>query len=181
MRANCCWTPGLLRRYAHRNGANWGDRHAACCACARARRVCRIRGSGGNFAGLRFLQAQGRADLPEETRRPRALCRVSSAEQQRVPAGEAARACVVLERGAVEEEFRRGLDARRAGRSRAKPIAAPAACAAGGRQRLSLGRLAVRLEERPRLENARSVGEGAEEVGWVEPRSGETHRWVSPL
>src|SRR5215469_15624950 len=69
-----------------------------------------------------------------------------------------------MDRGAIEEKLRDGLDPGGAGRSGAKPAAAPAACPAGGRQRLPFGRLAVRLEERPGLEDARGVGEGADEV-----------------
>src|SRR5262244_413708 len=69
-----------------------------------------------------------------------------------------------LERGAVAQELRDGVDPGEPGRSRDQPAAAAAARARGGRQRLSLRRPPVRVQGRPELENSGGLGQRGEAV-----------------
>src|SRR5262249_56294261 len=123
----------------------------------RGRRPARSRGcvldrvAGGTGARLRVLQAARAADLPAKARRPYPLLRLPCGEQQRVQAGTALARRQHLERGAVAQELRDGVDPGEPGRSRDQPAAAAAARARGGRQRLSLRRAPVRVQGRPEL------------------------------
>src|SRR6266545_7200088 len=69
-----------------------------------------------------------------------------------------------MERGAVAQELRDGLDPGKPRRSRHQPAAPAAARARGGRQCLSLRRPPVRLEGGPELEDLGRLDQRAEAI-----------------
>src|SRR5207302_3456482 len=118
-------------------------------------------GAGGftrrAVARFRLLQVARRADLPEQTERPRTLLCVPLAGHA-VPAPDVVARHRVVERRRVAEEFRRGPAARQRGQPDGHASAAHAARRRGRRHRVPPRRKALAVEGRSGIPGDGAVG-----------------------